>query len=68
MDLYFWQHHHKTLAKKRQLRLIVGVTDDTRKKFPKQLQNVTGDTIFSSTNPNWKTLEPRVVSMTVRLD
>lgn len=52
----------------RQLELRVGVTTNIAEKFPKELQNVSGDRIFSSTNPNWEKLEPRVVDMIVRLD
>ncbi len=50
------------------LELRVGVTADVAKKFPKELQNVSGDRIFSSTNPNWKNLEPQIVDMVVRLN
>ncbi len=49
----------------RKLRLRVDATSNAAEKFPRQMQNVSGDRVLSSTNPNWKNLDVRVVDMVV---
>ena len=50
------------------LSIRVDAAEDIVKKFPKEYQKVTGDQIFSSTNPNWKNLNVRVSQITVQFD
>lgn len=52
----------------RKLRLRVDATPNAAEKFPRQMQNVSGDRVLSSTNPNWKNLDVRLVDMIVELN
>lgn len=48
--------------------LRVDAAPEAYKKFPKQYQAVSGDSTFSSTNPNWKPLGIRVSEIIVILN
>lgn len=48
--------------------LRVNPADNTYKKYPRQYRAVSGDSVFSSSNPNWQPLNPKVAKIIVILN
>ncbi|HBE30516.1 MAG TPA: hypothetical protein DD990_03975, partial [Cyanobacteria bacterium UBA11368] len=49
------------------LTLVVDAAPDAAQRFPNNYQAVSGDSLFSSNNPNWQRLGIKVAAMTVYL-
>ena len=49
------------------LTLVVDAAPDVAQRFPNNYQAVSGDSLFSSNNPNWQRLGIKVAAMTVYL-